>query len=197
MENLQLQNLEQIETLLKSKKFDALDASERDFVLSSMTENEYNEMHFLFQNIAEVSDKIEPNENTKSKLDQAFQSTEVRRTVPFLSRKLPVFKVAAVAAICFMLGFGIKSIDTNNQKSDSIADSIIYDTVQVIRYIQMPLNKTFAMNSLKIGCDDLKLKLPSLEKNYYHSKDAMLLASRDIVQNRNQHYKISFSRSRK
>lgn len=197
MENLQLQNLEQIETLLKSKKFDALDASERDFVLSSMTENEYNEMHFLFQNIAEVSDKIEPNENTKSKLDQAFQSTEVRRTVPFLSRKLPVFKVAAVAAICFMLGFGIKSIDTNNQKSDSIADSIIYDTVQVIRYIQMPLNKTFAMNSLKIGCDDLKLKLPSLEKNYYHSKDAILLASRDIAQNRNQHYKISFSRSRK
>ncbi len=180
MENLQLHDLEQIETLLKSKKFDELDASERDFVLNSMTENEYNEMHFLFQNIAEVSDEIEPNENTKSKLDQAFQSTDVRRTVPFLSRKLPVFKVAAVAAICFMLGFGIKSIDTNNQKSDSIADSIIYDTVQVIRYIQMPLNNHFTYCTPENGSTLKKKSFPPLNSNFYHRKDAVLFADNQI-----------------
>ncbi len=179
MKNFELGNFEKIELLLKSKSFDELSEAERKFVCKSTSREEYENLFYFYQNISEAKTytSIEPKMEIKSALDKHFEN--FKSSNPFFSRKLSMLKVAAVATACFVLGFGISSIDNiAKDKPENLTDSIIHDTVQVIKYIQLPKQEFFA--KVNVSNKPLSLDFPALPKNYYHEKDAILLASQTM-----------------
>ncbi len=182
MEKFELGNFDKMEFLLKSKSFDELTEAEKEFVCKNINCEEYDNLFYFYQNTNQVSANtlIEPDEEIKIALDKKFQEETTKPTIPFFSRKLSVIKVAAVAIVCFMLGFGIKTIDTAKQKTETLTDSIIHDTIQVIKYIQLPQYKFFAKTKTISKSKLFSLDFPELQKNYYHEKDAILLVSQTM-----------------
>lgn len=169
--------LDKLDMLLDNKSLEQMSLDERRFVLEHMTHQAYEEMHaFQLRIKQEIIPEIEPSAFIKSKLKNVFQTEEQKKSVPFFSRKVSLFQVAAVAAICFIIGFGIKSIDSNPSKSDTIVDSIIYDTVQVVKYIQMPLTKYFAHYQPEMENNIFIKSFPTLNSNFYHQMDAVMYA---------------------
>lgn len=183
MENFELGNFEKIELLLRSKSFDELSDAEKEFVCKSLSREEYEDLFYFYQNIyqAKMHTSIEPKMEIKTALDKQFESESTKSRNPFFSRKLSILKVAAVAAVCFVLGFGISSIDNiTKDKSENLTDSIIHDTVQVIKYIQQPKHKFFVKVNGENKNKTLSMDFPVLPKNYYHEKDAILFASQTM-----------------
>ena len=178
-----IHSLDKLDALLAVKDFEQLSAEEREFVSEQLTDEEYGEMHTFYNNLEQNRvAEIEPSASLKSKLNDFFQPERGKKINSFWNRKMSVIQVAAVAVICFIIGFGIKSIDSNPAKSDTIVDSIIYDTVQVVKYIQMPLNNHFAYYQSGPWKSLSKENFPDLNSNFYHQKDAVMYADNNLSQ---------------
>lgn len=178
MENFVSANFEKMDLLLSSKSFGELSETEREFVCKNISREEYDDLFCFYQNISQAKTNIviEPKPEIKAVLNKQF--VDSKSSNPFLSRKLSMLKVAAVAAACFVLGFGISSLNnTTKYQPENLTDSIIRDTMQVIKYIQLPKQEFFAQAKASKKSKVHNINFATLPENYYHEKDAILLAS--------------------
>ena len=128
METLSNTDFERLEKLLYTKQFDNLSVSEKQWVESIFTKEEYASMWMFYSSLNKQNKSIdiEPQAETKEKLNRALVAN-VKRTSVF-QIKMPMYQSVAAALIFFFVGFGINLSRPADTK-------IIHDTVQVIKYI--------------------------------------------------------------
>lgn len=119
-------DFDKIEHLLKTIDFDRLSATDREMVLTQLTEMEYNSMRELYQHaIANTPLEMQPSPRLKQRLDKALQA---RQPLTMGKFRMPLYQVAAVALVCFVIGTAI-----NNRTVTK--DRIVKQEVKEIRYI--------------------------------------------------------------
>ena len=136
METTSNTDLDKLEELLHNKKFDKLSPAEKQWVANRLSEEEYTSMSTFYAQIgsSKAGADIEPTENTKLKLNNAFNSKFRKPGV--LNIKIPVYQSVAAALIFFLVGFGVNM-------SRPIKTKIVHNTVQVIKYLPSPQSHNY------------------------------------------------------
>ena len=129
METISNTNFDQLEKLLRTKKFDELTTSEKQWAKTFLSEDEYTSMSVLYISIdnSKLEIELEPQLNRKIELNKIF-ATQSKRS-GLLQLKVPVYQSVAAAMIFFLIGFGMNF-------SIPLKPKVIHDTVQVIKYIK-------------------------------------------------------------
>ena len=123
-------DFDKIEHLLKTTDFDRLSATDREMVLSQLTEMEYSSMRELYLHAGTNTPlEMQPSPRLKLQLDKAFQARQPLMMGRF---RMPLYQVAAVALAFFVVGTFI------NHRT-IIQDRIVTQRVKEIRYIDRPV----------------------------------------------------------
>jgi hypothetical protein len=126
-------DFEKLELLLRTKNFDGLNMYEKELLLKSLTEEEYNAMHDLYILApSHAVDEIEPSSDLKSRLDNALKA-QTRHT-PLLRLPIPLYQTAAAAAILFFIGLSINL-------STIIPTRVVGDSIRTVQYIDRPVKQ--------------------------------------------------------
>ena len=143
METISNTDFDQLEKLLRTKRFNELSIAEKQWAESILSEEEYTTMSVLYTSLNGQKQciVIEPQPETKDTLNKVL-AAKVRHSGMF-QLKMPVYQSVAAALIFFIVGFGINL-------SRTVETKIIHDTVQVIKYISKP-------ESIKKIVDESKL----------------------------------------
>gem|GEM_PF-1413275 len=131
METISNTDFDRLEKLLYNKLFDELSNSEKQWVESILTEEEYVSMWTLYTSLEaqKLNIDILPRPVIKDRLNKAL-AVKVNRSGIF-QLKMPMYQSVAAALIFFLIGFGINL-------SRSVETKIVHDVVQVIKYINKP-----------------------------------------------------------
>jgi len=133
MTNSNNTDFDQLERLSLTKTFGELNQDEKIIVLRMVTEEEYNNMNELHQNMKEqVLDDITPSPMLKDKLDKAWKTKKHQSGLFHLS--MPLYQSAVAAMIFFFAGLGINRI---YEKPVPIASN----TVEVVKYVDRPVKQ--------------------------------------------------------
>jgi hypothetical protein len=126
-------DFEKIEQLLQTTEFQELTPAEKELVLAQISETDYLAMRELYMHAKGTHPKeILPSPYLKSKLDKALA---VRKTRPaIVNLQLPLYQVAAVAMLCFIIGLAIPTTHETPAK-------IVTNTVREVKYINRPIEK--------------------------------------------------------
>jgi hypothetical protein len=133
MTNTNQTDIDPFERLCQTKSFYELNREERELVLSMVTEAEYHAMHEFHQNLQEqIPEEITPTLLLKSKLDEALENKNRRRSLP--QRRVPLLQSAAAAVLFFLMGLGASFLNERPAK-------IVHTTAEVIRYVDRPVKE--------------------------------------------------------
>lgn len=126
-------NFEKIEQLLQTKEFPELTPAEKELVLAQISETDYSAMRELYTHTKGTRPKeILPSPTLKRKLDKALAARKTRPAI--VNLQVPLYQVAAVAMLCFIIGLTIPSTHETPAK-------IVTNTVREVKYINRPIEK--------------------------------------------------------
>src|SRR4051812_11550942 len=115
-----------LETLLLNKPFNALSAEEKNYALSLLTEEEYNEYSVMLVNYKQALladyNKIEPSPKVFENLTNAFRSQHQPSTSFF--RFANNNRVIAAAAVLLLIGCGLVVLLHADKNQDSVTVKI-------------------------------------------------------------------------
>lgn len=133
MTNINDIDLDLLEKLSLTKKFNELNQEEKQQVLRMVDEAEYNVMYELHRRMKEVRpDEITPTSMLKNKLDKSWETKKRRNG--FIHLHLPVYQSAVAAIIFFFAGMGMNRLF---EKPTPIASN----TIEVVKYVDRPVKQ--------------------------------------------------------
>lgn len=124
-------DFDRLEKMLRAKRFEDLNDSEKQWIESILSEVEYTSMWMMYTSLNELNQgiEIEPQAAIKEKLNKAIAAN--KRSSNIFQLKMPVYQSVAAALLVFMVGIGINL-------SRPVEKEIIYNKVHVIKYILKP-----------------------------------------------------------
>jgi len=131
METLSNTDFDRLEKLLRTKRLEELSTTEKQWIHTVISEEEYASMSglYLMLNNSTQSLDLEPQPAIKSRLDGAWSAKYKHPGI--FQIKLPAYQTVAAAMIFFLIGFAINW-------NRPVQPKIIRETVQVIKYISQP-----------------------------------------------------------
>jgi len=125
-------DLDKMEEFLHNKEFDELNETDKKWVANQLSEEEYTSMSELYAHLKvhKQGIHIEPQSDTKLKLDKAFVEKVSHISVFRLNNHF--YQTTAAAIIFFFVGYGVHIFQPEQTK-------IINTTSQVIKYVERPV----------------------------------------------------------
>lgn len=143
METNSTMDFEQLEQLLRTKRFDELSDTESASIKNEISEEDYISMSMLYANLDDLTQQAElaPTLNIKHKLDIALRSNHIRPV--FLQRRMPIYQSVAVAILVFCIGLFANFF--------SPEQLIVQRTVHVVKYVPKVVIKEVRVPVLPIA----------------------------------------------